>query len=117
MRYTSTGTDELGQAQCDVISQYSYQRSLSSSAVHSVLTRQEAAWEEDAVSQFQSYQANSDSDLGDLPCNRYKIYQYGCSNDEAQHYTDATSSAMETAAVQFSGTAIARISASVTSSA
>jgi uncharacterized protein involved in type VI secretion and phage assembly len=103
LRYTSTGTDELGLAQCDVISQYSYQRSLSSSAVHNVLTRQDAAWEEDAVSQFQSYQANSDADLGDLPFNRYKIYQYGCSNDEAQHYTDATSSAMETAASQFSG--------------
>lgn len=103
LRYTSTGIDELGLAQCDVISQYSYQRSLSSSAVRNVLTRQEAAWEEDAVAQFQSYQASSNTDLGDLPFNRYKIYQYGCSSDEAQHFTDATSSAMESAATQFSG--------------
>lgn len=103
LRYTSTGIDELGLAQCDVISQYSYQRSLSSSAVRGVMTRQEAAWEQDPVAQFQTYTANSNSDLGDLPFNRYKIYQYGCSNDEAQHFTHATSSAMESAASQFSG--------------
>ena len=103
LRYTSTGIDELGLAQCDLISQYSYQRSLSSSSVRSVLTRQEAAWEEDSVSQFQSYEASSSTDPGELPFNRYKIYQYGCSSDEAQVFTEATSSAMESAASRFSG--------------
>jgi uncharacterized protein involved in type VI secretion and phage assembly len=103
LRYTYTGADELGMAQPDLISQYSYQRSLSSSAVRSVLTRQEAAWEEDAVAHFQSYQANSASELGELPFNRYKIYQYGCSGDEARQFTKATSAAMESGAVQFSG--------------
>lgn len=103
LRYTYTNVDELGLAQSDVISQYSYQRSLLSSGVRGVFTRQEAAWEEDAVAQFQTYQANSEDDLGELPFNRYKIYQYGCSSDEVQQFTASTQSAMESTGSQFSG--------------
>ena len=103
LRYTFTAQDELGLAQSDVISQYSYQRSLVSSAVRSVFTRQEAAWEEDAVAKLQSFEAVSESDLGELPFNQYKIYQYGCSSDEVRHFTESTHSAMESSGCQFSG--------------
>lgn len=103
LRYTFTAQDESGLAQSDVISQYSYQRSLVSSAVHGIFTRQEAAWEEDAVSKLQTFEAVSDTDLGELPFNQYKIYQYGCSSDEVRHFTESTQSAMESAGSQFSG--------------
>jgi type VI secretion system secreted protein VgrG len=103
LRYTYTGTDETGLAQSDVISQYSYQRSLTSSAVCGVFTRQEAAWEADPVAQFQSFHADSRPDLGELPFNQYKIYQYGCSNDEVRHFTDRTTEAMESSGSVFSG--------------
>lgn len=103
LRYAFTAQDELGLAQSDVISQYSYQRSLVSSAVRGVFTRQEAAWEEDAVAKLQTFEAVSDTDLGELPFNQYKIYQYGCSSDEVRHFTESTQSAMESAGSQFSG--------------
>jgi type VI secretion system secreted protein VgrG len=103
LRYTWTGADELGMVQPDLISQYSYQRTLTSSAVRTVLARQEAAWEADPVAHFQTYRASSKEDVGELPFNAYKIYQYGGSRDEAQVLSDATSCAMQSAAVQFSG--------------
>lgn len=103
LRYTFTAEDELGAAQSDAIFQYSYQRSLVSSGVRGVFTRQEAAWEEDAVAQFQSFAAASQPNLGELPFNQYKIYQYGCSNEEVRHFTDATSEAMAASGSQFSG--------------
>ncbi|HVK94128.1 MAG TPA: contractile injection system protein, VgrG/Pvc8 family [Noviherbaspirillum sp.] len=103
LRYTYTGIDELGLAQSDVISQYNYQRSLTSSSVRSVFTRQEAAWEADPVAQFQSFHANSAPNPGELPFNQYKIYQYGCSKEEVRHFAESTSQAMETASSQFAG--------------
>lgn len=103
LRYTFTAEDELGAAQSDVIFQYSYQRSMVSSSVRGVFTRQEAAWEEDAVARFQSFEAASQPNLGELPFNQYKIYQYGCSNEEVRHFTDATSQAMAASGSQFSG--------------
>lgn len=103
LRYTFSGTDEVGLAQSDVISQYSYQHSLTSSGVNGVFTRQEAAWEADPVAQFDSYQASDVQDTGELPFRQYKIYQYGCSSEEVRHFTNATSDAMETAGCQFSG--------------
>lgn len=103
LRYTYTGTDEIGMAQSDVISQFSYQQSLTSTGVHGVFTRQEAAWEADPVSQFQSHKHSEPSDVGELPFNQYKIYQYGCSHDEVKHFTKSSSDAMETAACQFTG--------------
>ncbi|MFZ6675472.1 contractile injection system protein, VgrG/Pvc8 family [Undibacterium sp. Xuan67W] len=103
LRYTFTSMDELGMAQSDVISQYSYQCTMASSGVHGVFTRQEAAWEADAVATFQSFRADDSPDIGELPFRQYKIYQYGCSNDEIRHYTDTTSDTLHSAASQFSG--------------
>jgi uncharacterized protein involved in type VI secretion and phage assembly len=106
LRYAYTGMDEPGLAQSDVISQYRFERSLTPSGVRGVFTRQEAAWEADPVSQFQSYtaySAASQSKVADLPFNQYKIYQYGCSKDEVSHFTDSTGQALETSGNQFSG--------------
>ena len=103
LRYTFTAEDEIGLAQSDVISQYSFQRSLVSSSVRGVFTRQEAAWEADPVAQFHSYTSASQADPGELPFNQYKIYQYGCSKAEVKHFTDATNQALKNASNQFSG--------------
>ncbi len=103
LRYTDTAIDELGMAQYDIIASYSYQRSLTSSSVEGVFTRQEAAWEDDAVARFQSYRAQRQIDKGDLPFHQYKIYQYGCSKAEITHFNDATSCAVKNAGSAFSG--------------
>lgn len=103
LRYAYTAEDDSGLVQDGAISQYTLQRSLVSSSVRGVFTRQEAAWEADPDARFQSYSAASRDQPGKLPFVQYKIYQYGCSKDEVRHFTDATSRAMETAAGTFSG--------------
>lgn len=103
LRYTSTSSSDLGATQWDVLTKYSYRRNLSSSAVNAVITRQEAAWENDAIAQFHSYTAQSDEEIGELPVNRYKIFQYGCSSDEVQSLTQATLSAMNSTSALFTG--------------
>ena len=103
LRYTYTATDDVGLAQSDVVSQYSYQKSLCSSGVRGTFTRQEAAWEADPVAQFQAFQAFAPPDTGKLPFRQSKVYQYGCSIEEIRHFTDATSDALASAASQFSG--------------
>jgi uncharacterized protein involved in type VI secretion and phage assembly len=103
LRYTSSSIDGLGLAQSDVISHYSYQCTMTSSGVHGVFTRQESAWEADPIALFQSFEADDPPDIGELPFRQYKIYQYGCSNDEVRHYTDTTSDTLNTAGSQFSG--------------
>ncbi|OYO27465.1 contractile injection system protein, VgrG/Pvc8 family [Janthinobacterium sp. PC23-8] len=103
LRYTYTGEDEAGLAQSDVISQFSYQQTLASSGVQTVFARQEAAWESDAVAQYQTYAASSVADPGQLPFQQYKIYQYGGSVEEARHFAGATGDALDSAASQFSG--------------
>lgn len=103
LRYTYTGEDESGLAQSDVISQFSYQQTMTSSGVQTVFARQEAAWESDAVAQYQTYAASSVADPGQLPFQQYKIYQYGGSVEEARHFAGATGDALDSAASQFSG--------------
>jgi type VI secretion system secreted protein VgrG len=103
LRYAYTAVNELGLVQTDVVVQYAYQQSLVSSSVRGVFTRQEAAWEEDAVAQFQSFEAHDRAVPGELPFNRHKIYQYGCSTSEVRHFTDATASSMQASAAQLSG--------------
>lgn len=103
LRYTYTSEDDLGMAQGNIITQYSFQRSLVSSGVRGVFTRQEAAWEDDSIARFQSYTATTRQDLGELPFNQYKIYQYGCSKDEVRHFTDMTGQALATSGNRLSG--------------
>lgn len=103
LRYCYTGADELGLAQADVISEYRLQQSLGSSAVCSVLTREEAAWESDAVAGHQNFYANSKAVPGELPFHQYLIYQYGGSHSEVDHYAQATQDTLDASNVQFSG--------------
>ncbi|MDQ1812069.1 contractile injection system protein, VgrG/Pvc8 family [Massilia sp. CCM 9210] len=103
LRYACTGEDELGMAQADVVYQYNYQQSLVPSCVRGIFTRQEAAWEDDAVARFQSFVAQDRPEDGERPFNQYKIYQYGCSTEEVRFHTDKTSLAMQSSAIQLSG--------------
>lgn len=103
LRYCSTQENELGLSQPDVISEYRFQQNLTSSAVNSVFTREEAAWEVPGVPGFQSFHANTKPTLGALPFNQYLIYQYGCSDGEVDHYADATQDTLDTGSQQFSG--------------
>jgi uncharacterized protein involved in type VI secretion and phage assembly len=103
LRYCATAEDELGLAQPDVVSQYSLQQNLSSSAVRSVFTREENCWETDTIATFQSFVASTQDNLGELPFNQYQIYQYGCSDAEVDHYANATQDTLETGRFAFSG--------------
>lgn len=104
LRYTWTSEEELGMHQADVISQYSFQQSLGCSGVRGTFT-----WEEQAanvkggIARFASFHANSGPDIGELPFNQYRIYQYGGSNNEVRHYTRASNDALQTADTQLSG--------------
>ncbi|WP_431094982.1 contractile injection system protein, VgrG/Pvc8 family [Polaromonas aquatica] len=103
LRYCGTQEDTLGLAQPDMIGDYRFQQSLASSAVASVFTREEAAWESDAVAGFQSFHAQTKPAPGALPFNQYQIYQYGCSDVEVDHYARATQDTLDTGSRQFSG--------------
>lgn len=103
LRYTHTAADETGMAQCDVISQYSYQQSLTSTGVRGTFTRQHAAWEETTVAAFETYQTPPQQHPGDLPFHQYKIYQYGCGPDEVDAYAKATDAVRATSASRLSG--------------
>ncbi len=103
LRYCNTVEDELGLSQPDVITEYRIQQNLTSSAVNTVFTREEAAWESDSVAGYKSFHAHSKPIPGALPFNQYLIYQYGCSDAEVSHYADATQNSMDTASQQFSG--------------
>lgn len=103
LRYTYTGIDQLGVTQWDTVSQFSYQHTLTSSGVQATHARQEAAWERDATAQYEAYHASDSPDVGTLPFNQYKIYQYGCSNEQVRHFARAASDALETAGCQYMG--------------
>lgn len=97
LRYAWTEAEEVGLAQEDVIYQYSYQRELGSTAVQGVFTRQHACWEDDKIARTHSYASAQRGEPGDLPFRQYRIYQYGCSAPEVEHYTLNTDAAMQAA--------------------
>lgn len=103
LRYCGTQADELGLSQPDIISDYRFQQSLASSAVNLVFTREEAAWEADAVAGFQSFHAQTKPAPGPLPFNQYQIYQYGCSDVEVDHYAYSTQDILDSGRQQLSG--------------
>jgi len=103
LRYTSTSIDQLGVEQVDVISQYSYQESLTSSGVQTAFTRQQAAWEDDAVARHESFYAKSQNDVGELPFTQYKMFQYGVSESEVSHFTKSTLRSLQTSGTTLSG--------------
>lgn len=107
LRYSYTGTDELGLHQADVVSQYSYQQAMGISGVEGVFTLQSEAWDVqqpgDPLASFTTFRANSRPDPGDLPFRQYKIVQYGFSDNEVREFAQATELAMHTANLQLSG--------------
>jgi uncharacterized protein involved in type VI secretion and phage assembly len=103
LRYCSTAENELGLAQPDVISDYQFQQSLSSSGVNTVFTREEAAWEVDPVAGFHSFRASTKSEPGELPFHQYMIYQYGCSDAEVDHFASNTQSSLTTSSRELGG--------------
>jgi uncharacterized protein involved in type VI secretion and phage assembly len=103
LRYAHTAIDDLGLIQSDVVIQYTYQESMAPSSVRGVFTRQHAAWEEDAVAQFESFESVDRPDRGELPFNQHRVYQYGCSSEEVRHHTDATASSLQASRIQLSG--------------
>jgi len=103
LRYTYTSVDELGLVQSDVVFDYRYQQNLISTGVKGVFTNQENAWENPTVAQQYNYHASIPADVGELPFNQYKIFQYGCSDNEVRHFIKATSDALRATASQLSG--------------
>ncbi|MBA3774704.1 MAG: type IV secretion protein Rhs [Ramlibacter sp.] len=104
LRYCSTGAEDLGLVQADTIVDYRFEQSLTSTAVKTVFTREEAAWETDPVATFHSFRAQTQVDAGELPFNQYMIYQYGCSDAEVDHFANNTQDALTGSSREFSGT-------------
>lgn len=101
LRYTYSHLP--AQHEDDVVTHYHYQQHMVSSSVAATQTRQQAAWEADTVANTQSYQGKSDTAEGTLPFYVYKIYQYGCSDQEAQHEADTQQQMINASATEFSG--------------
>ncbi|MBI3897239.1 MAG: hypothetical protein HY308_02965 [Gammaproteobacteria bacterium] len=102
LRYTQASADELGAEEDDVITQYEYEQTLTHSGVDGAYTRQEEAWEQDTVADYQTFYA-SDGEAGSTTFRLYKIYQYGGSDWLAKDYTKATADALIHGASQFTG--------------
>lgn len=103
LRYTYTAIDELGMQQDDVVFQYSYQQSLTSTGVNGRFAHQENAPDEDPVPTFQTFGAFTPADPGELPFNQYRTYQYGMSSGTVREYVRTTASSMAGSARQLSG--------------
>lgn len=103
LRYTHTSLDELGMQQNDVVFQYSYQQSLTSSGVNGRFAHQENAADQDPVPTFQTFASYTPADTGELPFNQYRSYQYGMSSSTVREYVRTTASSMAGSARQLSG--------------
>lgn len=107
-RYTETDGTEMGMDQEDVIVNYRYQRSLSSSSVSSTFARQYANFEEDPPTTPASYQAAGQAVPTQpvlLPLALHKAYDFGSLQNEVSVYTNAANAALAAQSVRFSGTA------------
>lgn len=107
-RYTDTDGTEMGMDQEDVISNYRYQRSLSSSSVSSTFARQYANFEEDPPTTPASYQAAGQAVPSQpvlLPLALHKAYDFGALQNEVSVYTNAANAALAAQSVRFSGSA------------
>ncbi|HUA80973.1 MAG TPA: phage late control D family protein, partial [Dyella sp.] len=103
LRYTHTTLDELGMGQNDVVFQYSYQQSLTSTGVNGVFVHEESASEQDPVATYQTFASHMPADPGRLPFNQYRTYQYGSSSGSVRQYVKRTASCMASSAQQLSG--------------
>ena len=108
LRYAFSSADPLGMEQEDTITQYRFEQSLTASGVDGVLSRQQAAWEEETVAVPSSYRNASDDRrekdaTGELPFHRLQILQYGGSTDQAKWETQHTAHSLHTSATSLSG--------------
>ena len=103
LRYVYTNTDPLGMEQDDLILDYNYSQSMSTTGVSNILARQEPAWEQDTVARYDTYKANASEQIGDLPFRRFQICQYGGSDGEVKWDAATCDAARTTAATALSG--------------
>jgi uncharacterized protein involved in type VI secretion and phage assembly len=103
LRYAETGEDPLGLDQDDLVLDYRYSQTMTSTGVSGVLARQEAAWEEDTVARFDTYRAQSDTQLGALPYQRFQVCQYGGSDGEIRWDTKTCDDTRSTSAIALAG--------------
>ncbi|AJQ97522.1 hypothetical protein YC6258_05494 [Gynuella sunshinyii YC6258] len=103
LRYCQTNIEAQGLDQERAITQYQYKQSLSSSSVTGVFVRQENAWEQDTVADFQSYPPSTQGTGGTLPFNLYRIYQYGVNREEVDTHVNAQRDRLNTSATDLSG--------------
>lgn len=103
LRYTHTAIDELGLAQDDIVFQYGFRLSLTSSGVNGGFAHEQSASQVDAIPTYQEFSAFAPADPGELPFNQYRTYQYGLSEDEVRHYVKNTASSLAASAQQLTG--------------
>jgi uncharacterized protein involved in type VI secretion and phage assembly len=114
MRYTFTDATALGLDEEYVVTDYRYQRSLSTSGVNALFDRQQSTWEVDPVAQETPYVSDAQalppgetsSGNGEslaLPFNLYRIYEYGLSAEDVDRYREQQDDMRQTAASGISG--------------
>ena len=115
MRYTGTQEDALALEQEDLITQYQYQQSLTSSSVNAVFTTPQVASQDASVAQYTSFHAetrpitaseggsNTGRSKGTLPFHLYRIYPYGGSDQEVGTHADEQANMASTGATALSG--------------
>jgi len=103
LRYTYSAIDELGLQQDDLVFQYSYQQSLTSTGVNGRFAHQENAPDEDPIPTFQTFGAFTPADPGELPFNQYRTYQYGMSSGTVREYVRTTASTLAASGRQLTG--------------
>lgn len=104
LRYAQTTEDELGLEMEYVVSDYQYQKSLTSSSVNAVFCTPEVSSELDAVAQYARYEARPTAAVkGDLPFHFYRIYPYGGSVKEVEMHAQEQGQMLNTSRSSLSG--------------
>lgn len=103
LRYTHTSIEDLGLQQSDVITEYSYEQTLSQSGVRGAFTRQEEAWEQDGVATFQTLFKPVGQSTVEPTFNLHKIYQYGVNDQLATEFATVAAESLQAAAARLSG--------------
>lgn len=104
LRYAQTTEDELGLEMEYVVSDYQYQKSLTSSSVNAVFCTPEVSSELDTVAQYARYEARPTAAVkGDLPFHFYRIYPYGGSAKEVEMHAQEQGQMLNTSRSSLSG--------------
>ncbi len=103
LRYASTSIDPLGLDQDDLVLDYRYSQTMTSTGISNILANQQAAWEQDTIAQYETYQSKTKGPLGDLPFKRFQICQYGGSDTEVNWDTQTCDTTRNTASISLQG--------------